>query len=348
MRVPEDDLENQMEILRQFKNTHVFHVAVSEIQHRLPLKKVSDYLTDVAQVVLRAIFEIASAQIGDRLQLSRQEVVSIAEQHFAVVAFGKMGGFEMSYGSDLDLIFLYDTDPMQPIAPQVQMESSVFFTRLSQRMIHILSTATHSGRLYEVDTRLRPSGDGGMLVNTVSYLKRYLEQEAWTWEHQAVVRARMVVGCDAFRAQFEAIRRAVLCQKRETAQLRTDVQEMRQKMIDHLGSKPGAEVFDIKQDPGGVVDIEFMVQYGVLCWANQYPDMAIYTDTVRILETLARLCLLSKSDAELLTQAYLEYRSAIHLLILQNLKPRVPILRFQESVGRVRAIWQALLQASPE
>lgn len=343
MRVPEDDLENQMEILRQFKNTHVFHVAVCDIQHRMHLKKVSDYLTDVAQVVLRAIFEIASAQIGQRFNVPRQKLISIAEQHFAIAAFGKMGGFEMSYGSDLDLIFLYDLDPLQPLVPEMSMESTVFFTRLTQRMIHMLSTATHSGRLYEVDTRLRPSGDSGMLVNTMSYLERYLKEEAWTWEHQAIVRARVVVGGDALRQRFDAIRRYVLCRSRGDEQVRKDVQDMRQKMIEHLGSRAGADTFDIKQDPGGIVDIEFMVQFGVLRWAAEFSDMAVWTDTVRILETLAKLNLLSQADADTLTQAYIDFRSAVHLLVLQNRKPKVALPVFEHQRTAVRAIWSSFV-----
>lgn len=339
MRVPEDDLESQMEILRQFKNTHVFHVAVCEIQHRLHLKKVSDYLTDVAQVVLRAIFEIASAQLSQRLNMPRQQLIAIAEKHFAVAAFGKMGGFEMSYGSDLDLIFLYDLDPLQPLSSEISMESTVFFTRLTQRMIHMLSTATHSGRLYEVDTRLRPSGESGMLVNTMSYLERYLKQEAWTWEHQAVVRARVVVGSDALRERFDSIRRSVLCQVRSESQLRKDVQDMREKMIAHLGSSAGADTFNIKHDPGGVVDIEFIVQYGVLRWAAQYADMAVWTDTVRILETLAQLGLLTEADADTLTQAYIDFRSAIHLLVLQNRPAKADLRVFAQQREQVRRIW---------
>lgn len=340
MRVPEDDLESQMEILRQFKNTHIFHVAISEMQHRLPLKKVSDYLTDVAQVVLKVIFEVATAQLAQKLDFPRQKLIAIAEQHFAVAAFGKMGGFEMSYGSDLDLIFLYDLDPLQSLSDDIKMESSVFFTRLTQRMIHILSTNTHSGRLYEVDTRLRPSGGSGMLVNTLSYLERYLKEEAWTWEHQAVVRARVVVGSEYLKQRFDEIRRSVLCIERSERVLREDVQAMRQKMIDHLGSKPGAAVFDLKQDPGGIVDIEFTVQYGVLRWAATHPDMAVYTDTVRILETLARLELLSNVDADTLTQAYIDFRSAVHLLILQNRKPRVDEAVFERQRAQVRSIWE--------
>lgn len=343
MRVLEDDLENQMEILRQFKNTHVFHVAVCEIQHRMHLKKVSDYLTDVAQVVLKAIFEIASAQIAQRLNVSRQKLIAAAEQHFAVAAFGKMGGFEMSYGSDLDLIFLYDLDPLQPVVPEISMESTVFFTRLTQRMIHMLSTATHSGRLYEVDTRLRPAGESGMLVNTMSYLERYLKEEAWTWEHQAIVRARVVVGGDAMRQRFDAIRRYVLCQHRPDLEVRKDVQEMRQKMIEHLGSAAGAETFNIKQDPGGIVDIEFIVQFGVLRYAAEYADMAVWTDTVRILETLATLSLLSQADADTLTQAYIDFRSSVHLLVLQNRKPNVALAVFERQREAVRAIWEAFV-----
>ncbi|MEJ2668811.1 MAG: bifunctional [glutamate--ammonia ligase]-adenylyl-L-tyrosine phosphorylase/[glutamate--ammonia-ligase] adenylyltransferase [Gammaproteobacteria bacterium] len=342
MRVPENDLESQMEILRQFKNAYVFHVAVAEIEHRLPLKDVSNCLTSVAQVVIQAAFDIAAQQLSERLSLSQETIDALLKEHYLIVAFGKMGSYEMGYGSDVDLIFLHDVDSAERISPEHSLEKGVFFTRLTHRLIHILSTTTHSGRLYETDTRLRPAGDSGLLVNSFRYFQQYLMQEAWTWEHQAMVRARPVMGSPRLQEQFGVIRRDLLCQYRSREALKKDVAAMRLKMLEHF-STDGMACFDIKQDPGGVVDIEFIAQFGVLLWSHTNPEITRFTDTVRLLNALVEIGKLPQEDATLLTQAYLDFRATTHALVLQGQKPLLAAYDFATQRARVRWIWEKFL-----
>jgi glutamate-ammonia-ligase adenylyltransferase len=196
-----------------------------------------------------------------------------------------------------------------------------------------------SGQLYEVDTRLRPSGSAGLLVSSMDSFEKYQLNQAWTWEHQALVRARVVAGCNRARARFDAIRHQVLCAERPLDKLREDVLAMRDKMVDHLGEK-GEERFHLKQDPGGIVDIEFMVQYGVLRWASSHGELTRFTDNVRLLETLAALDIMSAQDAGLLREAYLAYRSAAHRASLRKEKSIVDDTQFRDLREGVRAIWK--------
>jgi len=347
MRVDQGDLESHMEILRQFRNAHVFHAAVAEIQLQMPVDEVSRYLTDVAQVVLKAAFEVACAQVSHRQGQTEYELIEMARKNFAIVALGKMGSFELSYGSDLDLIFIYDKSGACKCSDLGELDIGTFFTRLTQRLIHILSTRTYSGRLYEIDTRLRPFGGDGLLVNTFESLESYLKQEAWTWEHQALVRARTVVGSEQLGKRFGQLRQELLCQPRPMAELSQDVCQMRSKMLEHFGSKTPDE-FNLKHDSGGIVDIEFLTQFAVLGWADQYPELIQSTHVAGILKTLDSLGLVDKEVVLQLTEAYYQYRSRIHRLVLMNLKSVVSQTEFQEQRQQVQSAWQQFVESKAE
>ncbi|MEX0943027.1 MAG: bifunctional [glutamate--ammonia ligase]-adenylyl-L-tyrosine phosphorylase/[glutamate--ammonia-ligase] adenylyltransferase [Pseudomonadales bacterium] len=318
------DLEAQMDSLRQFKNSSVLKVAVFELLDLLSLMKASDALTDIAEIVLDKAFRLAWTYLVDRHGEPLDQSGSPVGQSFAIVAYGKLGGVELGYGSDLDVLFLHDADIRGNTDGNKSIENSVFFSRLGQRIVHILTSFTRFGVLYEVDLRLRPDGNKGPLVSTFSAYERYLREEAWTWEHQALVRARFVAGNPGLRDRFEEIRRTRLAQPRDKAALMQDVVAMRQKMRQHLekgtttrsAEVPSDEIllsgFDFKHGAGAIIDIEFMVQYSVLAYSCEYPELTRWTDKMRILDELGSLGIYSRQEVEILQEAYLAYRAAVH------------------------------------
>ena len=349
LRIPEDDIEQLMETLRYFKHAHMLKVAASDITGVLPLMKVSDYLTWLAEAVLEAVLEIAWRNLTEKHGAPQRAPGVPCDPDFIILGYGKVGGIELSYGSDLDLVFLHDaaanleTDGGKPIA------NTVFFNRLGQRIIHILNTFTPSGMLYEVDMRLRPSGNSGLLVSSLKAFEDYQRSEAWTWEHQALVRARVVDGSPELADRFTALRESILGQPRDEAKLRQEVREMREKMRQHLGSKPSDDeeqrVFHLKQDRGGIVDIEFLVQYLVLRHAPEKPDLLRWTDNIRILDSVEAAGLLPSEDAELLREAYKAYRAAGHRLTLQNLSGVLGDEEMTEHRRGVAEIWQRIMES---
>ncbi|NNJ84166.1 MAG: hypothetical protein HKP13_04400 [Gammaproteobacteria bacterium] len=242
---------------------------------------------------------------------------------FLIVAYGKLGGIELGYGSDLDLVFLYDNDRAgQYTDGDRPIENSVFFARLGQRIIHFLSAHTPAGILYEIDARLRPSGRSGFLVSNMDAFTDYQCQQAWTWEHQALVRARPVAGDKMLARRFDEIRAEILRKKRDPDELGCAVSGMREKMhreLDH--TRPGG--FDLKQGPGGITDIEFMVQYATLRWANRLGEHLIHSDNIHLLAGMAKADLMSQQDADSLADAYRCYRAEVHALALQERQPLV-------------------------
>jgi glutamate-ammonia-ligase adenylyltransferase len=343
LRVPSDDLEAQMEVLRYFQRSHSLHVAACEVEEILPLMKVSDYLTWLAEAILSHVLEIAWDQMVDRY--GRPCSDNGDEPGFLIVGYGKLGGFELGHSSDLDLVFLHDANPNKSTDGDRSIDNATFFMRLGQRIIHIMTTQMTSGDLYEVDMRLRPSGNSGMLVSSLVGFEKYELQDAWTWEHQALVRARPIAGTNRLSKAFTEARHRVLSQQRQPEQLAADVIEMRDKMRTHLGSSKAeeAEVFNLKQDAGGIVDIEFMVQFAVLAWSHEMPDLTRWSDNVRILECLEDAGVISSEDAGVLTQAYKNYRSVGHRLQLQQLPVVVNTAELAIEREQVSAVWQRLL-----
>ena len=350
VRIPEDDLEQQMEALRHFKLAHRLRVAASEITGSLPLMKVSDYLTWLAEAILEQVLALAWRHTVARHGTPTRPDGSPCDPSFIIVGYGKVGGIELGHGSDLDLVFIHDGDPQAETDGAKPIDGAQFFTRLGQRIIHLLTTQTNSGQLYEVDMRLRPSGAAGLLVSSLGAFARYQESEAWTWEHQALVRARVLVGSRDVGTAFEQVRAKVLGRERALDKLRAEVSEMRAKMRGSLGTRLTAAgtaanafeptvPFDLKQDAGGIVDIEFMVQYAALAWSREHPALARYTDNIRILEGLEHAGLLSEADASLLREAYKAYRAAAHRQALQKDAGVVGGDQFQAERREVMRIW---------
>ncbi|WP_370553745.1 bifunctional [glutamate--ammonia ligase]-adenylyl-L-tyrosine phosphorylase/[glutamate--ammonia-ligase] adenylyltransferase [Edwardsiella tarda] len=340
LRIPDDE-EQRLEALRQFKHAQQLRIAASDIAGVLPVMKVSDHLTYLAEAMIDAVVQQAWEQMVARYG-QPMHLVGQSTRGFAVIGYGKLGGWELGYGSDLDLVFLLDCPAEVMTEGPRSIDGRQFYLRLAQRIMHLFSTRTASGILYEVDARLRPSGAAGMLVSTLEAFGDYQRHEAWTWEHQALVRARPVYGDEAMHQRFAAIRHEILCRPREGASLQREVREMRAKMRAHLGSRH-AEHFDIKSDAGGIVDIEFIAQYLVLRYAATQPRLTHWSDNVRIFELMARYQIMTQEEAAGLTQAYVTLRNTLHHLALQALPGVVEATRFSAERARVAASWQRWL-----
>lgn len=343
LRVPEEDEEQQLEALRQFKQAQLLRIAAADIAGTLPVMKVSDHLTWLAEAMIDAVVQQAWTQMvaryGQPTHLDERQ-----GRGFAVVGYGKLGGWELGYSSDLDLIFLHDC-PMDVMTNgEREIDGRQFYLRLAQRIMHLFSTRTSSGILYEVDARLRPSGVAGMLVTSADAFADYQQHEAWTWEHQALVRARVVYGDPQLTSQFDAVRRTIMTTARDGKTLQTEVREMREKMRAHLGNKH-RDRFDIKADEGGITDIEFIAQYLVLRYAHEKPKLTRWSDNVRILELLAQNGIMDEQEAQALTVAYTTLRDELHHLALQELPGHVAQTCFSKERALVQASWRKWLVA---
>lgn len=336
LRIQVDDEEQQLEALRQFKQMQLLHIAAADVEHVLNTMKVSDHLTYVAESLLDFVVQMAWNQMIARY--GKPAHLTDNQKGLVIIAYGKLGGWELGYGSDLDLVFLHDC-PVDSITDgDKQIDSRQFYLRLVQRIIHLFNVRTSFGILYEVDVRLRPQGDAGLLACSLSAFYDYQMNEAWTWEHQALVRARAVYGEIELIKRFNEIRHTVLCKNREGRELKTEVREMREKMRAHLGTTAPHQ-FNLKIDAGGIGDIEFLSQYLVLNYAHQYPKMTKWSDNVRILELAANYQIMDNLEAQQLTKAYIDMRNEIHQLSLQLLPSIVDDSCFKSEKEIVNQSW---------
>ena len=317
LRVEPDDVEAMMDTWRQFKLCQQLRIAASDISGSLPIANVSDKLTVLAEVVLEQVVHAAWHQISERFGIPNH--LTADNSGFAVVAYGKLGGYELGYGSDLDLVFLHNAPREATTTGAKSIEAQQFYIKLAQRIMHLLNTKTLFGQLYETDLRLRPSGNAGLLCCHLDGFKRYQQEEAWTWEHQALVRARGVCGDKTLLTQFADVRAEILGQPRDKAALRDEVCKMRTKMRQHLLNEKAQKV-DLKQCVGGITDIEFMTQYWVLANASTIPSITRYTDNLRILNEAAQHGVIDNKQAKMLQDAYLALREQYHHLTLADTK----------------------------
>ncbi|MFH0996657.1 MAG: bifunctional [glutamate--ammonia ligase]-adenylyl-L-tyrosine phosphorylase/[glutamate--ammonia-ligase] adenylyltransferase [Pseudomonadota bacterium] len=337
--IPSRDLEYQIEQLCIFKQVNMLRVAAADVTGMLPLMRTSDHLTEIAETVLNQVLELCWNHLVAKHGAPSSSLGGICcNRGFAVIAYGKLGGIELGYGSDLDLVFLHAGDPGETNG-DTPMDNSQFFARLGQRVIHMLTARTPAGNLYEVDMRLRPSGSSGVLVSHVDAFEQYQTEKAWTWEHQALVRSRPIGGDPLICERFQAIRRKVISQIREPEVLCREVGEMRERLRrEHAGKDP--QRFDIKQDIGGIVDIEFLVQYLVLSISHEHRALLQWTDNVRLLQTLIETGILADYQAHFLKEAYLTYRAVVHRLSLQERPAVVSEGRFRSLRENVATIWK--------
>ncbi|ANZ08984.1 bifunctional [glutamate--ammonia ligase]-adenylyl-L-tyrosine phosphorylase/[glutamate--ammonia-ligase] adenylyltransferase [Vibrio parahaemolyticus] len=336
-RIPEDDMEQQMEALRQFKQICILRIAAADIAGVLPVMKVSDHLTYLAEAIVEAVVSQAWLQVSEKYG-EPTHVKDREGKGFAVIGYGKVGGWELGYNSDLDIVFMHDCPVNLYTDGKKEIDGRQFYLRLAQRIIHIFSTRTASGILYEVDTRLRPSGASGLLVSPTDAFDDYQHQDAWTWEHQALVRARMIYGDEPLAIAFHNTRHDVLCKPRDEQTLKKEVVEMREKMRDHLGGKKSGR-FMIKQDVGGITDIEFLAQYLVLNYSHEKPKLTRWCDNVRIYETLIAQGVMEEDQAMQLIRAYTTMRNEIHHRNLLNLDADVVEDKFVAEREWVKQAW---------
>jgi len=448
-QLTEDDPEHQVEALCRFQRAAIFRVAVADLTGRLAVMRVSDRLTEIAEIIVERAIELAWRQITAQFGVpmcgdgAERRAVRIG-----VVGYGKLGGMELGYSSDLDLVFLHDSyGERQETAGARPTDNQLFFVRLAQRIMHLLTMHSAAGRLYEVDVRLRPSGKGGLLVTSITAFAEYQRHEAWTWEHQALLHARGVAGAKELREQFEEVRLDILANHVRRDTLRDEVRSMRERMRKELSksdrapsedridwmyrgvgvadptdsseprsggaasptgtpdsrangsasqpaggpgpsaggsalqpggrgasaggsatqsggpslaaggsatqpggpgppagrptSQPGGpgRWFDIKQDAGGVADIEFLAQYWALRWAKDYPPVVMFSDTIRQLESVASAALVPQATVDTLTSAYRAFRTRSHHLSLAGAEAIVPATEFGAEREAVTRVW---------
>lgn len=338
-----DDEEQFMLQLRHWRHAQVFRVAAADITGHVPVMHVSDYLTWIAEAVLQLTHDYVWAQMTAKHGLP----LGVAASPFIVIGYGKLGGIELGYGSDLDIVFIYDQvqpdDMTQPLNDkQRAVDHATFFTRMGQKMISVLTTLMPAGTLYEIDTRLRPNGASGLMVSSWASFEQYQREKAWNWEHQALIRTRAIVGQPPVRQHFEDFRRAFLSELRDGDKVKAEVVEMRQKMRQAL-DKSNANEFDLKHGVGGIVDIEFMVQYLVLAFAHQQPGLVVWSDNMRILDALKGSGLLADDAIAQLQDHYRAYRTTYHRLALQKQKTIVDGKQFVNERQDVARIWQGLM-----
>jgi len=335
-----EEEERQVEQLVHFQRAAMFHVGVADLGERLNVMAVSDRLTDIAELILEQALRLSWSHLTPLLgtpmcgSADERRVVRIC-----AVGYGKLGGIELGYSSDLDLVFLHDSaGEAQVTSGARSVDNQLFFVRFAQRVVHLLSMHSAAGRLYEVDMRLRPSGKGGMLITNIESFADYQRSEAWTWEHQALLHARAVAGDGTLRSRFEQDRLEILEHAVNRETLRLDVQQMRQRMRDELSRATRGQL-DLKQDPGGVADIEFLAQYWALRWAGEHPPVAWFSDTIRQLESVASADLVPQAVVDVLTGAYRAYRARIHRRALDGQGPVVEESEFALERATVISIW---------
>ncbi len=334
------DSEAQMRAIAQFQRATMFRIAVADFNDNLPIMKVSDALTWLAELVLEEALRVAWNDLTSKH--GAPHYVVDGKTHaagFGIVAYGKLGGLELSYGSDLDVVFLHDSlGEHRETKGDKPIDNALFFSRLVRRLVHLLTMPTGSGELYDIDTRLRPDGRSGVLVSNTEAFERYQEDNAWTWEHQALLRARAVAGSPKIAREFERIRRETLSRRVRRDKLRADVISMRHKMRKELDRSTKA-VFDLKHGQGGIGDIEFLVQYLVLREAGTHPDVTVYSDNIRQIDALVALNILEDAAGRRLQDIYRAYRLYLHRQVLDGQNAICDRQQFVAERDFVAALW---------
>ena len=325
------DIEWQMDLMRHFKHANVFRLAAQDINGELALETLSDHLSALADLILGVALEAI---------WPKMKGAQFAVPKFAVIGYGKLGSKELGYASDLDIIFLYDDS---------SIDAGEVYARFAQRISSWFNTLTSAGLLYETDLQLRPDGNSGLLVSSVAAFHEYQRNKAWVWEHQALTRARFVAGDASIGAAFESIRIEVITQARDLAKLKTEVINMREKM--HLSQKTGAQafvanMFDIKHSTGGIIDVEFLVQFLVLAHAQQYSQLTENIGNIALLKLLSTLNIIEHDLTEKVVLAYRDYRRMQHALKLQGAPHmRVEAALVSTHATAVKALWNKVFAA---
>jgi glutamate-ammonia-ligase adenylyltransferase len=346
LRIDADDEEQQQEQLRIFKQSNELRVAAAVLNETINVKKASRYLSQIASAILSEVTRLCWRKLCLRYGVPNIEDASLDRlRGFATIAYGKFGGEELGFGSDLDLVFLFSGDAQAETRGEKKVSHMQFFTRLAQRIINTLNIRTLSGVLYEVDIRLRPSGNSGLLVSHCDAFHDYQFHDAWTWEHQALTRARAVSGDQALCQWFEQVRLAVIALPRDPQVLRDDVITMRQKMRLNLDQSKG-DLIDLKQGIGTMVDIEFLAQYLLLSSGHQFPKEVWSSRTTRQFIRLAELGKLDQKQANVLVEAYRYYRLLLNQRVLSGESKLIDKKTISDYIDGVTQCWQSILQVN--
>ncbi len=335
-----DDTELELDVLRLFKREQTIVIATAELAEEISTIEVSRYLSELAEILLDAVYQLARKAIENQYGLAQYKVNGeIRTADFAIIGYGKLGGNEMHYQSDLDVIFLHNStgDAQQSNGSKI-IDNSFYFARLAQKIISMTSVLTSSGKLYEIDSRLRPEGSSGLLVSSIQAYQKYQLEKAWTWEHQALVRARLVVGSTALGENFQRIRKEIICRSRNAETLANEIVEMREKIYQ---SKQPVEdqLKNLKHSRGCMIEIEFMVQYWVLLHANKVGSICSYSDNISFLNELIRLNVIPSSQSQLI-DIYLTYHRCLHETVLQNKPAEIASEAIKAEVSQVQKSWK--------
>lgn len=323
----EGDIERQMNVLRETHHAHIFRLLAQDIAGRLTVEVLADHLSALADLILEATLEAVWQILPNRHR---------DKPRFGIIAYGKLGGKELGYASDLDIVFLYDDDDER---------AAEIYVRYAQRINTWLSSQTTAGALFEIDLALRPDGASGMLVTSLERFRAYQRDSAWAWEHQALTRARFSAGDAELGAAFEAERRAILSRLRDRDSLRREIVAMRKKLHD-AHPNPGGQ-FDLKHDDGGMIDIEFSVQFLVLAWASEYPQLLDDVGNIALLKRAGEAGLIDAQAGVEVGDAYRAYRKSQHALRLADARyARVDAQEFKAERSAVINLWQALFAPS--
>jgi glutamate-ammonia-ligase adenylyltransferase len=317
------DFERQMDVIREEHHAAVFRLLAQDLSGKLTVEAIGDELSALADTVLAITIDLAWQQVPRRHR---------ERPSFAIIAYGKLGGLELGYASDLDLVFLFDDDHEDALQN---------YSQLGQKIGQWLSMRTAAGQLFEIDLRLRPNGNAGLLVSSIRSFDEYQHRSAWVWEHQALTRARYAAGDRRIGSRFEVLRREVLARPRNHATLADEIVSMRQRM--HDGHPNRSELFDLKHDAGGMVDIEFIVQYLVLAYGALFEDLLDNRGNIELLRRAASAGLIDHDDARVVADAYRTYRRLQHALRLNDESyARVEPASVATEAARVRSLWRSL------
>jgi len=317
----EPDTERQMDLLREAHHAQVFRLLSQDISGLLTVERLADHLSALADIMVELALQCAWRKLARRHRDTPR---------FAVISYGKLGGKELGYASDLDIVFLFD---------DAELAAAETYSRLATRLNNWLSAQTPAGQLFETDLRLRPNGEAGLIVSSIDAFRKYQLEAAWVWEHQALTRARFTAGDPAVGAKFAEIRIEVLRQQRDRVKLRQEVMAMRQKMFEAHGNK--SERFDLKYDRGGLIDVEFIVQYLVLGHARQHPELCVNRGNIALLRIAADLGLIPSAKADAVRNAYRDYRRMQHALRLNNAQQGgVDPATIVDRAEAVRELWR--------
>jgi glutamate-ammonia-ligase adenylyltransferase len=304
-------------------HAQLFRLLAQDLEDMLTVERLADQLSQLADIMVAATVKAVWRTITQR---------HCEEPLFSVVAYGKLGGKELGYASDLDLVFLYDDD---------NSEAPANYAKLAQRFITWMTSHTPAGILFDIDIALRPDGASGLMVSSIQAFERYQTQSAWPWEHQAITRARCCTGPAELIKKFDALREHILCLKRDPEMLKQEVLKMRQKMRDSHPVQP--EQFDLKHSPGGMIDIEFMVQYLILRYAHQYPQLCANYGNIALMNTCGELGLIDAEAAHQVADIYRQWRKLQHMIRLQGVaEAKIDIDKAAAQTEQVSALWHAL------